>query len=186
MHCVLVTDVFGVTPDVHEIARQLEMPLVIAPYSADSWFEDETAAYAWFMEQVGITEYASIIERELDGLTGPLVVIGFSVGATALWTLLDTPVADRIAQAFCFYGSRIREHVHCEPTCPTTVIFPASEPSFDVRILERQLAPKAYVAMRFTRWAHGFMNRYSAGFDSSGRDQWMEILLQALKKTGAH
>jgi len=166
----LVADIFGRTPALETIGKKLSDLVpdtrMIDPYQGvNHRFETETQAYEYFMGRVGLKKYQSIL---MDGLSpsGPeTVLIGFSVGASAIWAISGQPSLGHIKTAFCFYGSQIRQHLGIEPLFDMTLIFPEQEPHFDVDELIRTLKAKSRVSCSKAKGLHGFMNELSPHFD---------------------
>jgi len=58
MNIILVSDIFGKTPALIQLAEAIGATAIIDPYDGvDMGFEDESKAYAYFVEQVGFEQY---------------------------------------------------------------------------------------------------------------------------------
>jgi dienelactone hydrolase len=179
---LLVTDIFGETGPVRDLAACLRKwghrPEVISPYAGPKSFADEAAAYAFFNRECGVAPYAEKILVRLRELTGPLVCIGFSAGAAALWQALAA--AEDVETAILFYGSQIRAAAALQPRCPTLLVFPAEEAHFSVPELIGRLQGRPGVYCTTVPWLHGYMNSLSAHFDRDGCRRslaWLEEVL---------
>jgi dienelactone hydrolase len=174
MNILIAADIFGHTPALDRLAGRLQANTIkiIDPYDNKTSFRDEAAAYAFFKDRVGLAAYAKKITDHLKSdlsNTGrlPQALIGFSVGASAIWHLSANPAFSGIRQAVGFYGSQIRQHPNCQPVFDTRLIFPESEPHFDVDLLMSNLKKTPKVSCRKARGLHGFMNERSKNFDAA-------------------
>jgi dienelactone hydrolase len=143
----LVADIFGRTRALKTMGQDLSEAVpdirIIDPYQGlDHSFETEALAYAYFMDHVGLETYRSILTEALADPGTDTVLIGFSVGASAIWSVSDRPCFRHIQKAFCFYGSQIRQYTDITPRFDMELIFPEQEPHFDVDELIHTLAGK--------------------------------------------
>ena len=113
MNIILVSDIFGKTPALIQLAEAIAATAIIDPYDGvDMGFEDESKAYAYFVKHVGFEQYYDVLQSELQNQISPIssmnVLIGFSIGASAIWKLSDYPDITNIQRGICYYGSQIR------------------------------------------------------------------------------
>lgn len=185
---LLATDIFGETEHVQEIAEGLEgcghLCGIVSPYQAFRPFADEDAAYAFFVEQGGVVSYAERLRERLMDSVGPLVCVGFSAGAAALWRALANPGAGAVEAAILFYGSQIRDAVELHPRCRTLLVFPSEEPHFSVKDLMRRLQGRPGIASAAVPWLHGYVNRLSRNFDGEGYRKTLAWLGELLEQQG--
>ncbi|CAM3681648.1 dienelactone hydrolase family protein [Rheinheimera salexigens] len=176
MHYLLVADIFGRTKALENIAAELTTITttsvttvdIIDPYQAQMLdFNNEADAYAYFTTEVGLAAYTEQLLQRLLMQTTPVTLIGFSVGAAAVWQLSSHKQLTKVVAATCFYGSQIRYHLDIQPAFPLQLIFPAQEPHFSVSELIRQLAGRANVSIQQVKYLHGFMNRHSDNYDAA-------------------
>lgn len=167
---LLATDIFGHTPEVQSLARDLASGRagrvrIVSPYGPERpRFASEMEAYAAFSSRTSITKYAKQLSARLR--EGPVdLAVGFSVGASALWLCLAESAPWLPKRAELYYGSRIREHALLRPCCPTRLIFAANEASFDPTELARLLCEAGHNAEVVPGSVHGFMNPLSTGYD---------------------
>ncbi|MCW8831784.1 MAG: hypothetical protein OQK03_00505, partial [Colwellia sp.] len=59
------------------------------------------------------------------------------------------------------------------------LVFPKSEPHFDVIKLKQLLEHKQKVSIVQTDYLHGFMNQYSKNYNAIGYDEHVMLLQQA-------
>jgi dienelactone hydrolase len=181
---LLAADIFGETGLVRELAAHFEErgygSAIVSPYAGACAFTDEEEAYAFFLQQGGVAPYAEKIRARLRDLTGPLVCIGFSAGAAALWRALAASEAVGVETAILFYGSQIRAAAALQPRCPTLLVFPAEEAHFSVPELIDRLQGRPGVYCTAVPWLHGYMNSLSVHFDRDGCRRslvWLEEVL---------
>jgi len=177
----LVADIFGRTRALESIGQQLSETVpdirIIDPYQGlDHSFETEARAYAYFMDRVGLAPYASILTEALADPGPDTVLVGFSVGASALWSVSDRTFFRHIKKAFCFYGSQIRQYTGVQPRFDMELIFPEQEPHFEVDELIGILTAKDRVSCSKAKGLHGFMNELSPHFDPDSYAVYMESL----------
>ena len=180
MTLLIIPDIFGATPALAQLARdlapalkQIQQPAdasgqpidILDPYGDGLWFEDEARAYAHFSRYLGIPAYAGRIQRHLTENPGPCFLLAFSAGASAVWQLAGTQPCPGISGAVCLYGSQIRHSPDLIPGFDIHLVFPESEPHFDVDSLMASLAKKPNTTCEKSTGRHGFMNALSVNFD---------------------
>lgn len=131
----------------------------ISLYSDDRIFpyDQEQEAYEYFINEVGFdAPLEELTEKILEARThyDEVLLIGFSVGATLAWRLSTLTLQGVV----CVYGSRIRQYLDVIPSCPTLVILPSHEKSFDVHELKETLDTLSAVHTRQYLGQHGFMD----------------------------
>lgn len=170
MRTLLVSDIFGKTPALKALAEALsEDAEVIDPYAgAEISFVDEAEAYAYFMKNAGLEKYCQIVNRRVTSISQPARIIGFSVGASAVWILSEVLSPLVCQSVVCFYGSQIRYHTNITPNVHVELVLPKSEPTFDIEAFSRALSNKPGVKTHRTQYMHGFMNHLSINFDAVG------------------
>lgn len=192
MQILLTTDIFGETGHVGEIAARLQerghIVKILSPYAEPRSFGYEDEAYAFFTRECGVEAYAEKIRETLREMVGPLICLGFSAGAAALWKALACPEAGCAEMAILFYGGQIRAAAELQPLCETLLVFPAEEPHFSVADLIDRLQGRPDIFCTKVPWLHGYMNRLSGNFDQEGSRRtlaWLDELLdQPRRVTG--
>ncbi|MCD8477061.1 MAG: hypothetical protein LRY68_03355 [Sulfurospirillum sp.] len=129
-HILLATDIFGYTNATEILKHRLESTSetvhIIDPYDAKPMdFHDENEAYEAFNQLCGLENYAKACIEALDALSNEnIILIGFSMGASALWKALDGRKDKNIKAFFwllrfadspCFRGKIV---------CPLYAYFP--------------------------------------------------------------
>ncbi len=187
MKLILVSDIFGATPALKEIQDELS-PIIADTCTIDPYrgrlldFKNQTDAYQYFMSHIGLENYQSILEAELKVINSPVILIGFSVGASVIWNLSSQSDYNDVKKAFGFYGSQIRNQSGISSLFDIELIFPQKEPHFDVDRLIKKIEPGPNVYCRKAGGAHGFMNKLSEGFNQTCYCRHMDELKRELKR----
>jgi len=187
MNIVLVSDVFGLTPALLDMAKKLEACMIIEPYKGQSMeFQNETDAYTYFVNNVGLDNYLAHLSKTVGRIENPVTLIGFSVGASVVWRLSAIKSNKFIKQAFCYYGSQIRNFTEIEPNFKINLVFPLSEPHFDVVELQSRVYNKSNVETHTAHYLHGFMNYYSSNFSETGYTEHIDLLRSIAKRNASN
>lgn len=188
MKKIIVTDVFGKTPALIELGDEIGADQIIDPYDSKAMrFDNETQAYRYFTENVGLDTYVNKVSKIIKNSSDETTLIGFSVGASAIWLLSTSEKAPKIVKhATCFYGSQIRHFTQLSPTFELKLIFPKSEPHFDVLALRLMLADKPKVTAIQVDFLHGFMNYHSSNFNQAGYQLHLELLQQDIARNNSN
>ena len=149
---------------------------MIPPYrQAEKVFDNESEAYHYFSNQVGLENYVEDVLVAVKSLTKKTRLIGFSMGASVVWRLSALALPE-VTSGVAFYGSQIRHSTDIEPSFPLTLVFPKSEEHFSVDDLMGKLKSKSNVEVFSTPYRHGFMNKLSTGFDVQGYSHYLNAL----------
>lgn len=183
MNIYVVTDIFGLTPALHELVASVNLKAkiyIVDPYKGKQMnFANEADAYAYFTKHVGVELYALYLHSLLVNDDTTKKVIGFSVGASAIWAISDNKEL-KVAQAVYFYGSQIRNLLHIVPQIKSTVIFPSKEENFCVETLALKIEKLPNVSTKRCKYLHGFMNKHSVNFNQKAYRTYKEWLCQEL------
>lgn len=193
MNLIIVPDIFGWTPALSRLRQRLEISLasvlpagnalsaeIVDPYGDRRHFKDEALAYAHFTRRMDIPAYANLVSRRLRAQDGPVCLLGFSAGASALWYLSGEGGGRPVTRTLGFYGSQIRHFPDIMPRFDMHLVFPASEPHFEVDSLMGTLAGRTGLTCTRSRGGHGFMNPYSRNFDPGLYKVWADEKIPAL------
>lgn len=126
-------------------------------------YAQEEEAYAYYMKEIGFDMPLAKLSQQLRAAIAhyeEVVLIGFSVGATLAWRLSELP----LHRVLCVYGSRIRQYLDVQPSCPTLVLLPSYEKSFDINELKVALQNKHFVQTTQFSGVHGFMDERNRAF----------------------
>ncbi|MEO2278930.1 dienelactone hydrolase family protein [Pseudoalteromonas pernae] len=166
MKRVVVSDIFGRTKALEALAFDIDAHKVIDPYGGmDLGFIDEPQAYNHFTEHSSVNEYGAIVKEAIAHYQEPVTLIGFSVGASAVWEMIGTHQLANLSGALLFYGGQIRKRTQLQPSCPTTLVFAHEEQHFDVQELMSSLSSKERVNCHRATGLHGFMNAHSVNYN---------------------
>ena len=135
----------------------------------------------FFSEKIGLDNYAKNLLQYLLLNKEAINLIGFSVGASAIWQISELLKIQNICSAIGFYSSQIRNQTAIIPAIPIELIFPIQESHFSVKELMKKLANKPNVKLKQVEYRHGFMNSQSDNFNALGYQQWLTILRDKLK-----
>lgn len=185
MKCIIVSDIFGRTADLEHLADALSSPSItvtlLDPYEGQYMaFGTEAEAYDFFQSNVGLDGYEKILMGTIKHADEDLLLIGFSVGASAVWSLSNKKIWGKNTKAICFYGSRIRHLLHVTPKIEIELFFPDHEPHFDVDQLVARLSEKSNVTCVKIEFLHGFMNKKSINYNKTGALEYLQLLKENL------
>lgn len=186
MRLIAVTEIYGKTPEFEELISTISdsytSTVIVDPYDGKQMgFDSEDAAYRYFQENCGLHRLVALLTHALEDSEKPVDLIGFSVGASAVWKVTGLPLSRKVARAVCYYGSQIRNMADVDSLCETEVVFPMHEAHFDVNRLMERISGKDRVRCIKTEFLHGFMNRRSHNFDEAG---YLEHIIRLKKNRG--
>lgn len=187
---IFVSDIYGVTPWlltlVSELGLESRQFVIADPYLGQSRsFINEQQAYQAFHSVGGIEQYIARLETIFNKLVKShknLLIIGFSAGAAASYKAANCLSIDTKVSCVLFYPGQIRHYLEDKCLHPTTVVFPQSEPHFELTPVADSLAQQSQVNVIKTPFQHGFMNRLSLGYDAKGYRQYTAYLANILQK----
>lgn len=167
VNTIVVTDIYGKTPALEELCSKLEGQVqIIDPYNGVFFkFFDEVEAYNYFMDVIGMNSYGILLKKAMLNQDKPFKMLGFSIGASAIWMNSQNKNLKYILSAECFYGSQIRNMTNINPTFPIAIVLPSKEEYFSIDELSEKLKEKSHVKIEKTIYLHGFMNRLSKNFN---------------------
>lgn len=123
-------------------------------------------AYKHFIRNVGFTEAVNRVLSHVNHVKSEgydkVILCGYSIGATVAWLLSENKNVDGVIG---FYGSRIRDYTDINPQCPTLLIFPTHEESFDVISFAASIK-KEQVMVNILEGSHGFADPFSSSFNA--------------------
>lgn len=176
MSIIIATDIHGITAPLRELFSHVDDEIsFLSPWETEeSPYTNEQEAVAAFQAQHGLQRYQ---EKIADAAANaPALLIGFSVGATAMWLHIASEHCHPASRACLYYGSRIRDHQHCVPRCPSTVIFAEHEFSFQPQSIIANISHPHVQCSIIPATRHGFMNPCSASFDQDITQQQLQYL----------
>jgi dienelactone hydrolase len=177
MSIIIVSDVFGKTSALVKFYKEINAHLIVDPYNGkDMGFKSEKDAYGFFMDSVGLDLYLTKLSKAIESIAHIDTLIGFSVGASTIWRLSEKEPVNSIGRAVCFYGSQIRNFTKINPFFDMELVFPKSEPHFNIMELQDTLLKKQKVKIVRTCYLHGFMNYHSNNFNQTGYADYVKLL----------
>lgn len=184
MRIVVAADIFGRTDALCSLAASLPFSTeVVSPYAdSELSFHNEQEGYRYFSKHVGIEAYAASLLNLILEISEPIQLVGFSVGAGAIWYLAGHHNPDSVISGIGFYGSQIRHAREVEPNFPIHLIFPESESHFSVDKLIEDVTQYQAVSAEQSAYCHGFMNRRSINFNAEAYEIYLEKLKQKIEE----
>jgi len=178
MKTIIVSDIFGRSSALERLCAALQSEAIIVdPYEAVVMnFENEKQAYIHFSRTVGFDGYVHILKECVRAQETEVFLIGFSVGAAAIWAMSANATVPNVKKAMCYYGSQIRNHLDSVPAFPVGLVFPAMEKHFSVEEVMAKLSGKENISLRQVPYLHGFMNELSVNYDRQGYMQEIQTL----------
>jgi len=182
MQLLAVTDIFGKTKYFDEIISHISERYstveTLDPYNGKEFdFSDENEAYEYFQEKVGLKNYSEALYEKLIGKeTNKLTLLGFSIGASAIWSLSGKLDLYKNTKAIAFYSSQIRNYLHIDPKIIIDLYFSKSEPSYNVKEVVANLSKNENTNCFETKYFHGFMNKKSVNFNQDGYSKYLKII----------
>lgn len=141
-------------------------------------YEQEEVAYKSFMSMgfAQAADKARVFLKQVKSKYKVVYVVGYSVGATVAWLC---GAENGLVDAFvAYYGSRIRDYLDMQPQCPSLILFPVQERSFDVEELIANLRRKDNVRVRKYDGLHGFADPQNKNYSQVASRQAYADTLQ--------
>lgn len=181
MHKIVVSDIFGKTLVLNKLCKALGDDVdIIDPYGGkEMGFQTEGQAYEFFMANVGLKTYCDLLQLRIKKTPSPATLIGFSVGASAIWRISESLSTKDVKNAVCFYGSQVRHLLEIIPNIVIDFIMPRYEPGFSVDELAPRLSGIKNVFLHRTSYLHGFMNELSKNYNELGYTKYIDWLCQS-------
>lgn len=181
MHRIIVSDIFGKTPALNKLCKAIGADVeVIDPYAGKyKGFQTERQAYECFMADVGLDAYGDVLQSRLEKAPPTTSLVGFSVGASAIWQISESLRVETLKRVICFYASQVRHATDIQPSVAVEHVLPAHEPGFNVDELANRLSGKVNVVLHKTPYLHGFMNQQSKNYSRLGYTEyvaWLRLL----------
>lgn len=175
MRRLLVSDIFGLTDELIELGSLIgEDVVILDPYQGKkNLFTNENDAYNYFTEHCNLDEYSEIVSHEVSKSYEAVYLIGFSMGASAIWCCSDKLSQKNECSAFLFYGSQIRNHLEISPEIPINVVMPRYEEHFSISELKESLAGFDNIELHSSNGLHGFMNKRSKNYSLTEYDKYV-------------
>jgi len=91
---------------------------------------------------MGLMKYIMLVKNHINTCKTAVTLVGFSIGASAIWANSQNKDLHPKSHAICFYGSKIRNFVDIYPTIKVQLFFPLNEKHFNVSHLIAKLKMK--------------------------------------------
>jgi dienelactone hydrolase len=181
MNLLIVSDIFGRTKALDDLANYFDKKKIktqiLDPYNRRyKNFENENQAYRAFHAETGLENYIHLLKQKLlSKKPEKTVILGFSVGASAIWAASHHIEAESFKDV-CFYSSQIRNYMEIKPKIKIELYFAKAEPAYDVDAVISKLEINNKVTCFKTNFMHGFMNERSKNFNEDGFLKYREII----------
>lgn len=182
MRLVTVSDIFGRTRHFEKLSEHLadtyDSVDLVDPYGGNPLnFQNEHEAYSHFQTTIGLEKYRDILLDHLqDTKHTEYHLIGFSIGASAIWLISELLNFHEKTRATCFYSSQIRNYLEVWPQLNIDLYFPVKEAAFEINVIMEKLFQRPNVQCYQTGYHHGFMNKLSVNYNKDGYDRYMAML----------
>lgn len=194
LNIIFVADIFGLTDEFKHLCQQVTFNVeqmvdveksrgvechMIGPYQHQPrLFTSESDAYHYFIENVNLEGYVKKLEQKLLTISGSKMLVGFSVGGSAIWQLYSQSAFKQSVGAICFYSSQIRHMTQLTPKIPMTLILPSKESHFSVEEMALLLQEKPTVTLDKSEYLHGFMNKLSGNYHPTAYQYYTQNLAE--------
>ncbi|WP_163337336.1 hypothetical protein [Desulfopila sp. IMCC35008] len=182
MRLLAVSDIFGRTRHLENLVECLtstyECTDLLDPYGgARLDFRNEQEAYAYFQVNIGLAKYRDILLGYLQNTEHTeFHLLGFSIGASAIWLVSEMLNFHENTRATCFYSSQIRNFLKVQPRLKIDLYFPENEPAFEVNTIMKKLLRTPNLQCHQTDYHHGFMNKLSVNYHKEAYHRYIQIL----------
>ncbi|WP_174275424.1 dienelactone hydrolase family protein [Desulfosporosinus orientis] len=181
---IVLHEIYGINPHIKwvcehysEAGYDVLCPNFIKSDLGYFHYNREEEAYQYFVNYVGFPYMVHEVGKILinsRAVYKNIVLLGFSVGATAAWICSEKEnTADKVIG---YYGSRIRDYQTITPRCPTLLIFAKEEKSFNVSELTSVLEEKKSVNVSVLDGKHGFSDPFSKNFNEQSQRRASELV----------
>lgn len=181
---IILHEIYGINPFIEKISWEFKnegfdvfSPNMLHrdffPYSSAS------EAYEFFINKVGFDYYKEIEKLliQIKPIYEKVYILGFSVGATIAWRCCESVHCHGI---ICCYGSRIRDFLSLQPSCPTMLLF-AQQDSFDVDHVIKHLSAKPNIRILKFQASHGFLDEYGTSYHEKQAQKAKEYMKEFFK-----
>jgi len=170
---IVLHEIYGINKHIINLCKNLSKYKydIIAPNLLNAKimfnYDQEVIAYNYFMNNIGFESAMKQIKEILYSVRSnykKIYVFGYSIGATLAWLCSHTQLCDLVVG---FYGSRIRDNLAVVPKCPTLLLFPTEEKSFNVDDLIVKLSEVNNVTAKKVDGRHGFADPLSKNYNKN-------------------
>lgn len=186
---IVLHEIYGINEHINSVCKNLaEFGYdIVCPDLLDGKpafdYSQEEEAYRYFLNFVGFepsVKKTTFLLRQEEKNYKSVFLLGFSIGATIAWLCNGNNInCDGIIG---YYGSRIRDYLEIDPKCPTLLLFPEEEKSFDTRAIQMELKKKDLVEVHILEGTHGFADPFSKNYHEKSSEQATQIVKDFLIK----
>lgn len=186
---IVLHEIYGINEHITGVCRELAdagydaaCPDLLDGKPAFS-YEREEEAYKYFFNYAGFeasVKKSTFLIRQAELEYKRILLLGYSVGATIAWLCCGNDPA--LSGVIGIYGSRIRDHMDIKPKCPTLLIFPREEKSFDPVALKEKLEEKEKLHVHILEGRHGFADQYSENYNGKSAAEAKRLRMEFIKR----
>ncbi|WP_024832921.1 dienelactone hydrolase family protein [Ruminiclostridium josui] len=178
---ILIHEIYGVNSFIKDTANRFVMDGydVVCPdlcgLKNPFDYNDEETAYRYFFDNVGFdmgTDIVLNLAKQFESDYKRIFLVGFSVGATIAWLCSES---GPFSGVICCYGSRIRDYAYISPSCPSLLIFPSHEKSFNIKNFVSGFK-KSSVKVHVLKGNHGFADSYSNEYNKDSAVKAFDLI----------
>jgi dienelactone hydrolase len=168
---VILHEIYGLNDFIRDLTEEWTNTFFLPVYTpiftankAAYLYSQESIAYTSFINHVGFDRAAKTVDSFFNEQKDydTFLLLGFSIGATVGWRVSHRN--RKVKGLVGFYGSRIRDYLTEKPTCPTLLIYPEHEKSFDVIKMSHEIASENHIFMHLVAASHGFADPYNPNY----------------------
>lgn len=185
---IVLHEVYGINQHIKMNCEKMSMKgydiicpnLIDIPHPFNCDCEEE--AYQHFMKNIGFNLAVKKVKQviiQAKKQYKSIYLMGYSVGATIAW--LCSGEENMCNGIIGYYGSRIRDYKNSTPKCPSLLIFPTEEKSFNVKELVYSLR-KQNINVYMLNGKHGFSNPYSKNYCIQSSEEAEKLVDNFLNK----
>lgn len=185
---IVLHEIYGINQHIQMVCEKFSMSgyNVICPnligLTQPFNYDLEEEAYQHFMNNIGFDLAVLQVKQVMMQAKKQyrhIYLLGYSVGATIAWLCSgEENMCDGIIG---YYGSRIRDYTNITPKCPTLLIFPSEENSFNVQELVNSLEERN-INVCLLNGKHGFSNPFSKNYCAQSFKKGEKLVDNFLKK----
>jgi len=185
---IVLHEIYGINQHIKMVCEKFSMKgydiicpnLIDLPQPFNYDLQEE--AYQHFMNNIGFDSAVQqvkqvIIQAKMQYRN--IYLLGYSVGATIAW--LCSSEENICSGIIGYYGSRIRDCMNITPKCPTLLIFPTEENSFNVEELVASLE-RWNINVYMLNGKHGFSNPFSKNYCAESFEKAEKLVDNFLKE----
>lgn len=185
---IVLHEIYGLNEHIRTVCKSLAKHNVdvLAPVLCGEGvhfrYDQEQTAYRNFQQETGFDGAFVQVQQILQQARKRykrIYLLGFSIGATVAWRCSQMELCDLVIG---FYGSRIRDYLEVRPACPTLLLFPNKEKSFDIDTLVTKLGAVNNLVVSKLEGEHGFADPFSPNYNAKSSRAAIRKILCFIKE----